>query len=352
MVTIPKPCAANWDNMSPTAAGRHCHSCQTEVVDFTRMSEAEVLAFLAARRGPVCAFIAAPAVPAVGFSFGRAQGPRRWLLAAMTLLSGQPVAALRLPSPLPAEVLVRQNPAQAIITIRGVVLDDSLNVPLASAPVYIDKTPYGVITNERGEFSVTLPANWEPVKAGSVTLRIARRPFALLEKTVVVSVKGEPAPAPVVIRQLSVPQRGFLKGKADAEGPPAPVPGALFSLAASRAAITIRGVVVDDSLQLPVPGAEVFIDGTKYGTVANGQGEFKLTFARDWKVLEQRQLVLRFTAGHFVFMPKYVPLDINRPPTARLEVRLLSTLGRGGIMGKIARTRPPVRPPRPHKSSS
>jgi hypothetical protein len=263
VVTIPKPCPANWDDMAPTAAGRHCAVCATEVVDFTRMSEAEVLAFLAARRGqPVCAFVAAPAGPAVAHSFGRAQGPRRWLLAAAALLSGQPVAATRLPSPVPAEVLTRQDPAQAIITIRGVVLDDSLNVPVEGARIYIANTPYGVVTNERGEFSVSLPANWEPVKAGSVALRIGRRPFALLEKTVVVSVKDNPAPAPLVIRQLSVPQRGFHKGKAELEGDPVPVPGALFSLAASRVAVTIRGVVMDDSLQVPVPRAEVFIAGT------------------------------------------------------------------------------------------
>jgi hypothetical protein len=86
--------------------------------------------------------------------------------------------------------------------------------------------------------------------------------------------------------------------------------------------------------------------------VTNEQGEFELTFARDWKVLERRQLVLRVSAGHFVFIPKYVPLDINRPPTARLVVELLSMAGRGGIVGKIARTRPPVRPPRPHKGGS
>jgi hypothetical protein len=353
MVTIPQPCSANWDHMAPTAAGRHCRSCQTEVVDFTRMSEAEVLAFLAARRGqPVCAFMAAPAVPAAPHSFGRAQGPRRWLLAAMALFSGQPVAAVRLPSRLPAWDMVQQNPAQAIITIRGVVLDDSLNVAVAGAPVYIDNTPYGVVTDERGEFSVSLPANWEPVKTGRVTLRIGRQPFALLEKTVVVSVKADSAPAPLVIRQQSVPQRGFRKGKVNLEGPPVPVPGALFSLATSRAAITVRGVVVDDSLQVPVPRAEVFIDGTKYGAVTNELGEFELTFARDWKVLEQRQLVLLITAGHFVFMPKHVPLDVNRPPTARLVVRLLSTVARGGIVGKIARTPPPVRPPRPHKGGS
>lgn len=32
--------------MTPTEQGRHCAVCQTEVVDFTRMTDGEVLAFL------------------------------------------------------------------------------------------------------------------------------------------------------------------------------------------------------------------------------------------------------------------------------------------------------------------
>ena len=47
-IHIPQPCPESWAAMTPTAQGRHCAVCATEVVDFTRMSEAEVLAFLAA----------------------------------------------------------------------------------------------------------------------------------------------------------------------------------------------------------------------------------------------------------------------------------------------------------------
>lgn len=42
----PAPCNENWDAMTPTEAGRHCAACQTQVVDFTHMTDGEVLAFL------------------------------------------------------------------------------------------------------------------------------------------------------------------------------------------------------------------------------------------------------------------------------------------------------------------
>lgn len=45
IITIPKPCSENWENMSPTEQGRHCFSCEKEVVDFTRFSEQELLQY-------------------------------------------------------------------------------------------------------------------------------------------------------------------------------------------------------------------------------------------------------------------------------------------------------------------
>ena len=42
----PATCTESWDAMAPTDVGRHCASCQTQVVDFTRMSDGEVVAFL------------------------------------------------------------------------------------------------------------------------------------------------------------------------------------------------------------------------------------------------------------------------------------------------------------------
>ncbi len=42
---IPKPCTQNWDAMTPSQQGRFCNSCAKVVVDFTTMSDEEVLNF-------------------------------------------------------------------------------------------------------------------------------------------------------------------------------------------------------------------------------------------------------------------------------------------------------------------
>ncbi len=45
MVSIPEPCHENWDNMSPTEQGRFCKACCKEVVDFSAMSDAQMVLY-------------------------------------------------------------------------------------------------------------------------------------------------------------------------------------------------------------------------------------------------------------------------------------------------------------------
>jgi len=42
-LSIPEPCHENWDHMTPTQQGRFCNACAKEVVDFSEMSDTEVL---------------------------------------------------------------------------------------------------------------------------------------------------------------------------------------------------------------------------------------------------------------------------------------------------------------------
>ncbi|MGC4104594.1 carboxypeptidase-like regulatory domain-containing protein [Ferruginibacter sp.] len=42
-LSIPEPCHENWDAMAPSEQGRFCNACAKQVVDFSNMSDAEVL---------------------------------------------------------------------------------------------------------------------------------------------------------------------------------------------------------------------------------------------------------------------------------------------------------------------
>lgn len=44
---IPNPCHQKWDEMTPNEKGRHCQACNKTVVDFTKMTDDEVLSYFA-----------------------------------------------------------------------------------------------------------------------------------------------------------------------------------------------------------------------------------------------------------------------------------------------------------------
>jgi len=46
-ISIPTPCHENWDNMQPTEKGRFCNACTKQVIDFSVMSDAQVLNYFA-----------------------------------------------------------------------------------------------------------------------------------------------------------------------------------------------------------------------------------------------------------------------------------------------------------------
>lgn len=45
-ISIPQPCHESWDRMDATARGAFCHSCQKEVIDFSAMTDREVVEYL------------------------------------------------------------------------------------------------------------------------------------------------------------------------------------------------------------------------------------------------------------------------------------------------------------------
>lgn len=176
-LTIPAPCAASWDAMTPTAAGRHCAACRTEVVDFTQKSPAEILAYLHQANGrPVCGRVSARQVAPVV-----AAGPR-WRQWAGTLLTVSGFSALLLPklafgaslavtSPVDRRVPTSAVPMQMApglpkrlskrlaasnLIIRGIVLDARTCIPAPGVTILLQGTHWGTSTDKDGQFALTV----------------------------------------------------------------------------------------------------------------------------------------------------------------------------------------------------
>src|SRR6187402_1603316 len=53
-LSIPTPCHEKWDNFTPVSNGRFCDSCSKVVIDFTKMSDQEILEFMQSKPAHAC----------------------------------------------------------------------------------------------------------------------------------------------------------------------------------------------------------------------------------------------------------------------------------------------------------
>ena len=53
-IAVNRPCAENWNSFSMAKEGRHCGSCNKVVVDFTAMSDTEIVKYFQQKRSATC----------------------------------------------------------------------------------------------------------------------------------------------------------------------------------------------------------------------------------------------------------------------------------------------------------
>ncbi|WP_324673655.1 carboxypeptidase-like regulatory domain-containing protein [Hymenobacter sp. GOD-10R] len=232
--SIPSPCSHPWDAMTPTGIGRHCAVCATEVVDFSRMSETEILAFLAQPRSkPVCGNAHAAQLQPPTASSSLISRWSRWVAAGLALFGLHPTTTQAAVPPVPLasleiadapRYLANHAAVPKAVVLQGRVLDDSTGLGVPGAWIFIDGTKYGAVTDDEGRFSITLPASWKSLQKGKVSLRVQASPFEFKPRTVVVTVPARRQPAALAVRLLSVPGRGQIMGRIKQADPPVAPP--------------------------------------------------------------------------------------------------------------------------------
>ena len=83
---IPEPCHENWDNMTPQDKGRFCASCSKQVVDFSLMSDQQVLNYFKNATGKTCGRFANDQLQRPMIETPK-QKKKAWWIAAMIPLS-------------------------------------------------------------------------------------------------------------------------------------------------------------------------------------------------------------------------------------------------------------------------
>ena len=165
-VSIPEPCHASWEEMTPAGANaRHCGSCAKNVTDFSWMTDREIHQYLRVAGDGVCGRfrpdqlqrpIRAAVLPATGW---RAVAAATGLLFAAGTVAQQielPVIMGEIAVPIVEQTIgpapVETIPAEAR-AFRGRVIDET-GRPLIGVSVLIEGTRRGTATDLEGRFAL------------------------------------------------------------------------------------------------------------------------------------------------------------------------------------------------------
>jgi CarboxypepD_reg-like domain len=179
-LSIPEPCHQNWQQMTPQEQGRFCKACAKVVVDFSVMTDKEVLNYFSTVGGTTCGRldqgqldreIIYPHPP-------KSSWKKYWLSLATALIffSAKLTAQTKPPKTTTAatppsydnkkgqvfitlgKVASSANQLPKTREVKGRVTDDN-NTPIAGASVIVKGTGIGVAANGNGEFSINMAAD-------------------------------------------------------------------------------------------------------------------------------------------------------------------------------------------------
>lgn len=171
-LNIAEPCHENWQNMTPQEQGRFCGSCQKTVVDFTMMSDQEVLNYFLKTDHNVCGRFADDQLNKdlkITEKKKRFSWAYVWNILVATFLITKADAQVKDKPEKPVEIVnedrkimgkiayvhtANVKPAALLIEMRGMVLDEKNNQPIIGASIRIKGIGGGCMADTTGKFSL------------------------------------------------------------------------------------------------------------------------------------------------------------------------------------------------------
>ncbi|HFC00713.1 MAG TPA: T9SS type A sorting domain-containing protein, partial [Phaeodactylibacter sp.] len=169
-IHIPKPCSAAWNEMHTLPDGRFCDSCEKTVIDFSQMTDNELVMFFQKNNHKVCGSFRPDQlnrnfpIPKPYLRY------RKWKSAAAIVVGLLAWNAVGAQTPILGDVAVvavkkEKNPKNndkdkpSKYKLKGVVKDKN-GEPLIGASILLEKNK-GTITDIDGKFELEIPEGWE-----------------------------------------------------------------------------------------------------------------------------------------------------------------------------------------------
>jgi hypothetical protein len=177
-ITIPNPCSEDWQTMTATEKGRFCAVCQKCVVDFTTMTDAEIIRYLDGQKGKTCGRFTKeqlnrPLTPPNRFKMPLS----KWVLASTFSLgfmspkegfAAVPMVQTQKIFDQNQKVVISQNIDNEIFTdslvVTGHLFDSFNKEAITYANIVIKGTTRGTSVDSTGNFSLIIPTEYQQKK--------------------------------------------------------------------------------------------------------------------------------------------------------------------------------------------
>ena len=156
---VPSSCLEDWNKMAPEKKERYCFSCQKSVVDFTQMTDNELIEYFTSPKGSTCGrftesqlnrdiLIPKKPLPWVKYFF-------KFSLPAFLLSLKSSVQAQQIRTPIEVAPIKPKasvvDSSKQLIVITGIVSDEK-GIPLPGASILVKSTNKGASTDAQGHF--------------------------------------------------------------------------------------------------------------------------------------------------------------------------------------------------------
>jgi len=156
-ISIPEPCHESWQNMTPVEKGRFCASCQKTVLDFTYLSDNEIIN-LVNKNDNLCVRLKETQIDRNLIETQRAFNYFGYFATSVLAFLGvgtSTIIAQEKPVTEQTDLKYLNKATDSIkkITVTGIVKDDDGN-PLPGVFIIIKDAKTGVQSDEKSEYSI------------------------------------------------------------------------------------------------------------------------------------------------------------------------------------------------------
>lgn len=197
-VAIPRPCGESWTNMTTESSGGFCSSCHKSVIDFARLTDAEVVSIFNQSSGKICGRFNPSQLNRIiaNTPSGRHIALPAAVLTALLMtnsisVSAAPASGVATLSPMVMSSPVNETNSDTLSNpvrvITGKVSDSTNGDQLMGVVVLIKGTKRGAITDNNGRFQFEVP---DSLRHQAFILECSYLGYKRMERKVNIDEKG------------------------------------------------------------------------------------------------------------------------------------------------------------------